>query len=153
MMNRKLEQSLIEALEDEYKAQALYRKIIQKFGDIRPFINIVKAEGRHIQALLPLFEKYGFTIPEDSWPDRIEAPENSLQACEAGVAAEIENNGMYYRLLADTTDYEDVQAVFKNLQRATRDNHLPAFQRCVNRGGTGGGGGGQGKGQHRKNRT
>ena len=84
------------------KAQASYRVIIQKFGDIRPFINIVEAEGRHIQALLPLFEKYEFDVPEDTWARRVEAPENILQACQIGVEAEIDNADLYNKLLADT---------------------------------------------------
>ena len=162
-MENKLEPSLIEALEDEYKAQASYRVIIKKFGEIRPFINIVEAEGRHIQALLPLFEKYEFSVPEDTWANRVEIPDTLLEACQIGVDAEIENAELYNKLLADTIDYDDVQAVFKNLQRASQESHLPAFQRCVERGGTvggkgrggggsGHGGGGRGKGQHRNER-
>ncbi len=61
--------------------------------------------------------------------------------------AEIENAEMYNQLLANTTDYADVQDVFKNLQRASQENHLTAFQRCVERGG------GRGKGQHRHGRS
>ena len=154
-MKNKLESSLIKALEDEYKAQASYRVIIQKFGEIHPFINIVEAEGRHIQVLLPIFEKYGFSAPEDTWESRVERPETILEACKIGVEAEIENAELYNKLLADTTDYDDVQAVFKNLQRASQENHLPAFQRCVERGGTEGGkaqgSGREGKGHGRHN--
>ena len=147
-MENTLKESLVEALEDEYKAQAAYRKIIEKFGEIRPFVNIVEAEGRHIQALLPLFEKYGFDVPEDRWENRLQAPESILASCQLGVDAEIENAEMYNRLLANTKDYGDVQMVFKNLQRASQENHLTAFQRCVERGGVGGNGrGGMGKGR------
>ena len=129
------------------KAQASYNIIIEKFGEIRPFINIVEAEGRHIQALLPLFEKYGFDVPEDTWESRVETPDTILQACQIGVDAEIENAEMYNHLLTNTADYADVQEVFKNLQRASQESHLPAFQRCVKRGGeVGGGGGGLGRG-------
>lgn len=49
------------------------------------------------------------------------------------VEAEIENGEMYQRLLALTSDYPDVQQVFLNLQRASQENHLPAFQRCAER--------------------
>ena len=41
-MTEKTLAALREALEDEYKAQATYRKVIEKFGGIRPFINIVE---------------------------------------------------------------------------------------------------------------
>ena len=139
-MTQTLEQALIEALDDEYKASATYAHIISIFGEIRPFTNIMEAEKRHIKALLPLFEKYGFDIPENSWLSNIAAPDSILHACQAGVEAEIENAEMYNRLLANTLAYEDVQQVFKNLQRASQKNHLPAFQRCVERKGIGGGG-------------
>ncbi len=42
-MTEKTLAALREALEDEYKAQATYRKVIEKFVGIRPFINIVEA--------------------------------------------------------------------------------------------------------------
>jgi hypothetical protein len=138
-MSEILKASLEEALHDEYKARALYTRIIEEFGEIRPFINIVDAESRHIQALLPLFHKYGLDIPEDDWAKRVEVPASVFDACQAGVDAEIENAEMYDRLLTNTADYPDVQAVLKQLQRASADNHLPAFQRCVERGGQGGG--------------
>ena len=48
-----------------------------------------------------------------------------------GVQAEIENGEMYQRLLALTPKYPDVQQVFLNLQRASQENHLRAFQRCA----------------------
>ena len=142
---------LVEAIEDEYKSRAMYRCVIETFGEIRPFINIVDAEGRHIEALLPLFIRYGITVPQDDWAARIEAPESILEACELAVEAEIENGEMYDRLLKLSQDYPDIQHVFQQLQRASIENHLPAFQRCVERGGSQGQGqGGQGRGRQRR---
>ncbi|MGD8577360.1 MAG: DUF2202 domain-containing protein [Thiohalophilus sp.] len=142
-MEENLGAVLVEAINDEYKARATYRHVINKFGEIRPFINIVEAESRHIEALLPLFYKYGIPVPEDDWDSRIEAPGSVLEACQVGVEAEIENAEMYERLLELSADYPDVQSVLSQLQRASAENHLPAFQRCVERGG------GQGQGQRR----
>lgn len=139
-MTQVLEQALVEALDDEYKACATYLRVIDLFGEVLLFINIIEAEKRHIQALLPLFRKYGFSIPEDLWVNKVEAPSSILEACQIGVEAEIENAEMYDRLLAVTKDYADVQQVFKNLQRASQENHLTAFQRCVERDGMRGSG-------------
>lgn len=132
-MAQTLIEILTEAIEDEYKARATYRRVLEKFGAVRPFSNIVEAEQRHIDALLVLFEKHGLRVPEDNWPDRIETPGTLLAACQAGVTAEIDNAAMYDRLLAASSDYPDVQRVLRNLQRASQENHLPAFQRCVER--------------------
>lgn len=132
-MLESLSNALIEAINDEYKSRAAYNAVISKFGEIRPFINIVAAEGRHVEALLPLFTKYNIAIPIDAWNSRIEPPDTILEACQLGVKDEIENAEMYDRLLDSTIDYPDVQEVLRRLQRASKDNHLPAFQRCVER--------------------
>ena len=50
-----LAEVLSEALADEYRSRAMYQAVIDRFGSIRPFSNIVQAEGRHAQALLNLF--------------------------------------------------------------------------------------------------
>ena len=112
----------------------------------RPFINIVEAEGRHISVLIPLFKKYNISIPEDHWDSRLQAPDTLLEACQAGVDAEIDNMAMYERLLAATKE-PDVARVLSHLQSASRDNHLPAFQRCLK------GGKGCGQADHHKNNT
>lgn len=129
--------ALIEAINDEYRARATYHHIINKFGEIRPFINIVEAENRHVEALLPLFDKYDIAVPDDNWDTRIQIPSTILEACQAGVEAEIENAEMYDRLLEATAGYPDIQSVLIQLQRASSENHLPAFQRCVKREGKG----------------
>lgn len=132
-MSNRLTDALTEALEDEYKARATYRLILNQFGAIRPFVNILASEERHIRALLPLFQKYNIPIPPDNWEHRITVPSSVLEACQAGVQAEIENAAMYQRLLNWAQEYPDVQRVFLNLQHASQANHLRAFQRCADR--------------------
>lgn len=132
-MSAILSEILLEAIQDEYKARASYRAVIQQFGDVRPFINIVEAEGRHIEALLPLFDKYAIAVPEDDWPNRVSCPESLTEACKMCVSAEIENAEMYHRLINAAENYPDVQAVLRQLQRASAENHLPAFERCLSR--------------------
>lgn len=132
-----LERVLAEALEDEYRAQAKYRKIIEKFGPVHPFVNIVDAECRHISVLLPLFQQYGIVPPDDQEDLSDRVPDTLLEACEEGVKAELDNIALYDRLIA-ATEQSDVSRVLRNLQAASRDRHLPAFQRCVERGGEAG---------------
>lgn len=127
--------ALAEALDDEYKARATYAKVIERFGPVRPFINIVEAEERHARALLALYERHGLEAPANVWADsdRIETPETLTEACRRAVAGEIENIEMYDRLLA-AVEEPDCRRVLENLQAASRDRHLPAFRRCVARG-------------------
>jgi hypothetical protein len=37
---------LMAALDDEYQARATYAQVLEDFGDVRPFSNIVEAEDR-----------------------------------------------------------------------------------------------------------
>jgi len=131
-MNEQTIAALTEALEDEYKARATYSKVIEVFGPIRPFINIVEAEDRHASALLRQFERFGLQPPKDEWAGCIEPPSSIATACEAAIADEIENAVMYDRLL-EVVDDPSVRDVLLNLQDASQNRHLPAFQRCLER--------------------
>jgi rubrerythrin len=125
-------EALRKALDDEYKARATYRSVVERFGPVGPFVNIIEAEERHASALLRLFERYGVEPPKDRWAGRVPAPPSLSAACKAGVEAEIENAAMYERLLAQVSDAR-VRGVLMSLQEASRQRHLPAFRRCAER--------------------
>lgn len=137
--------ALLEALDDEHRAWATYRQVLQDFGEVQPFANIVEAETRHIAALEALCVKYGVTIPANAWPGRVPRYASVRAACEAGVDAEVANAALYDKLL-DSTTRPDLATVFRNLQSASQDRHLPAFQRGVEREG-----GRRGRGAGRRN--
>jgi hypothetical protein len=124
---------LLEALDDEYRAHATYGQVIEDFGPVRPFVNIREAEGRHIEALLALFERYDVPVPDNPWPGRVDRYATPEEACRAGVEAEIANGAMYDRLLRKA-HRPDIIPVLASLRAASRERHLPAFQRCAERG-------------------
>ena len=132
MASDKTVAALTEAIQDEYKALATYQKVIEKFGPVRPFINIVEAEARHADALTRQFERLGIEPPKDRWAGRIKAPESVRQACEEAIQGEIENAAMYDRLLAKISDPQ-ARNVLMSLKDASQSRHLPAFQRCLER--------------------
>ena len=142
--------TLHEALDDEYRSWATYDQVIADLGEVRPFTNIREAEARHIEALCTLFARYGLNIPENPWPGKVERFPSVQSACEAAVADEIANGELYERLVG-TTQRPDILTVLRNLQEASQQRHLPAFQRCAERsegGGRGACGGGHGAGRH-----
>ncbi len=124
--------ALAAALDDEYKAHATYQQVIRDFGAVRPFINIVEAEARHITALLTLFERYSITPPKNGWVGKVPRFASVSDACAAGVQAEIENAALYDRLF-ESTQRPDILQVYQALRSASLDRHLSAFQRCVQR--------------------
>lgn len=122
--------ALVDALDDEYHSWATYDQVAADFGELPPFSNIRDAEGRHIEALLRLFERYGLAVPENPWPGKVTRYASRQEACEAAVAAEIANGEMYERLL-EATQRPDILTVLRNLQKASQQRHVPAFQRCL----------------------
>ncbi len=140
MTNADLRTILLEALEDERKAEATYAAVLVKFGEVRPFSNIIDAERRHSSAIERQMARLGFPIPPNNWEGRAPVPASLAEACREAVQAEVENIALYDRLLPTIAD-STVRQVLENLQAASRDNHLPAFRRCLAREeGQGGGG-------------
>lgn len=157
MSDINLEAVLLEALDDERKAEATYAAVIERFGEVRPFINIIDAERRHSAAIERQMARLGFAIPANHWEGKCVAPATLAEACSMAIDAEIENIALYDRLLPAIPD-DVVRQVLQNLQDASRDNHLPAFRRCLEReesgdgsgsgrGGRGGPGHGRGRGR------
>ena len=121
---------LTAAINDEYRARDTYQGVINKFGNVRPFVNIKKSEEQHIGLLKGLYNTYGISVPSDT-VGGLATPATVSAACTLGVQAEIANADMYVGLLAGTTNYPDVQDVFKRLRDASLYQHLPAFQNCA----------------------
>jgi hypothetical protein len=121
--------ALNEAMLEEYGALNLYTAVIDQYGSVTPFSAIARAEAQHVAALRRLFVKYGLAVPAN--PGLTPPPTfASLQAaCQAGVDAEIADAALYDELLS-VTDNRDVVQVYTNLQAASLNNHLPAFEAC-----------------------
>jgi hypothetical protein len=150
-LDKKSEQALIDAINDEYKARAVYQKVMDKFGKVQPFSNIIKAEETHIAELKVLFTKYGIPVPKDEWYSKVPAYASLQEACAAGVQAEIDNAKMYDEFFKFVKE-KDITDTFKRLRDASRDKHLPAFKKCADGSqavGQGPGKGGRGSGPQR----
>lgn len=131
------EKALNMALDDEYKAYSNYKVIIEKYGEIKPFSNIIYAEQRHINALIATMQRYNIPTPNNKYLLPKYAPQapNSIKAaCEAGINAEIENANLYdNKLIPMVKGYSDIEITFKNLRDASQYRHLEAFKRCAAR--------------------
>lgn len=119
------------AIQDEYLAHGEYVAIIDEYGSIRPYTNIMRSEESHIAALGRLYEAYGIEIPVDDSAAHLVIPATLLEAAETGVKAEIDNIAMYDEFLAQELP-EEVKTVFESL-RAASTNHLRAYERQVDR--------------------
>jgi hypothetical protein len=125
-------EGLCVALDDEYKAHSTYDQVTRDFGPIRPFVNIVEAELRHAQSLEDLLGTYGRSVPPNRWLGNAPRFSSVHEACVASIQGEIENIAIYDRVLK-TTIRPDILSVYRALRAASKDRHLPAFERCAQR--------------------
>lgn len=124
-----LEEMLVYAMEDEYLAKTEYEKVMEAFGESRPFSKITEAEKVHIGLLESLFEKYNVAVPDKDWTSLIDVPATLEEAYATSVGAEKENIAMYEKFLKKDIP-DDVRAVFERLLNASK-NHLAAYERKV----------------------
>ncbi len=124
-----LSQALRICTYDEFRAYNTYLNVINKFGNVLPFSNIINAEIKHYNESLSLVQKYGIEAPVVS-ESQIELPNTIQECCELGIAGEIKNIEMYEHLLSYVQE-PDVRDLFYRLQAASYNNHLPAFRSCV----------------------
>jgi hypothetical protein len=127
--------ALGEALQDEIRARETYRAVIEKHGPVRPFAHIVNAEQKHIEALQAQFRRLKIDLPPAT-PVAIAAAPTVRDACRAAVEAERANAALYDDLIERAAADKIVVGLFRRLQRASLERHLPAFQRCVERRGS-----------------
>jgi len=126
-----LEPRLEQALMDEYYAQAFYGAVLAQYGDVRPFSNIYTAEGRHTDALLALYDSYGWAAPANPYSAADFEFSSLADAAQRARDAEVANAELYAGLFNGLNDPQ-VSAVFSALQRASQENHLPALERYLN---------------------
>lgn len=124
-----LEEMLTVLIKDEYKARAEYDALVDKFGNVNPFYQLINAETNHVDALSNLFEAYDLDVPEDHGEDFAVIPNTLEEAYAIGVEAEIANIALYQSYL-ELHLPEAVETVFINLMTAS-EHHLAAFQSHV----------------------
>jgi hypothetical protein len=121
--------ALNEAINEEYLAFNTYGAVISQFGVVLPFSNVVSSEQQHVAALANLFTKYGLAVPANPGLEPVPAWTTLKAACQTGVDVEIADAALYDGLLP-VTKKADLIRVFTNLQSASLDSHLPAFEAC-----------------------
>ncbi|WP_417592141.1 ferritin-like domain-containing protein [Parasphingorhabdus sp.] len=121
------------ALADERRAVLNYQTVLDRFGPVRPFINIAEAEQRHIDALLKLYNSYNIPVPtDDTVVEPIFETADLQTLCELGVQGEIDNVRLYdEELLPAVAGHANIVTVMTRLRDASAFRHKPAFERCA----------------------
>ncbi len=120
---------LASAIQEEYTAMNTYQAVVKELGSVLTFSRIVCAEQRHVNALIRVAQRFGVEVPENAG-EVAEIEWSTLEeACQMGVTFEQMDADLYDELLPNTTNPALIR-VYTNLQRASLEKHLPAFQAC-----------------------
>jgi len=129
--------------QEEKLARDVYVTLGKKWGS-RVFLNIQKAEQRHMDAVKTLLKKYSIPIPIDD-SNTGTFPDKELQALyDTLIKQGLESNQAAYKvgILVEVTDIKDLEdrmesapadinAVYSRLLQGS-NNHLKAFTRASN---------------------
>lgn len=120
---------LAEAIQEEYAAMNTYQAVMKELGDVQPFYRIARSEQQHVNALIRVAQRFGVEVPENTGVVADIEWSTLEEACQMGVTFEQMDAALYDELLPNTANTALIR-VYTNLQRASLNNHLPAFEAC-----------------------
>jgi hypothetical protein len=121
---------LVTAIQEEYTAMNTYLAVVEKLGDVSPFVLIARSEQQHVNALIRTAERYGVEAPANAGEVADIEWSTYTEACELGVTFEKLDAALYDELLQNTSN-SALARVYTNLQSASLNKHLPAFESCA----------------------
>lgn len=121
------EKALIAAWNDSKQAQLIYQSVVHKFGQVTPFVMILKEERQHEEMLMSLFAKYGFDMPTETLSLKTYDPKNIVEACQIAIEKEKASAELYTKYLK-IVKLPCIWHTFGYIQRQTQEKHIPAFE-------------------------
>ena len=118
---------LREAYDDTCRAWAIYCRANADFGSVQPFRTMHEADERQVLALEALFMRHDIRLPNTRSREAVPHFHTIEQALAAAHFAELERIRNYGRLHAAAQDPE-IRAAMLDLERASRDERLPAIE-------------------------
>ena len=120
---------LTAAIQEEYTAMNTYQAVINALGDVQPFVRIARSEQQHVNALIRVAQRFGVDVPENAGEVAEIEWSTLTEACQMGVIFEQVDAALYDELLLNITNPMLIR-VYTNLQRASLEKHLLAFEAC-----------------------
>lgn len=121
---------LHDALSTERRARAICQGLVTVSGADGAFFIVCRSQERRLQALEALFVRRGLAVPPQL--DELSSPASCEQGCAAALVGEEAKEDLYERLI-DEARQADLATMYRQLQRAAREVHAPAFRRCLDR--------------------
>lgn len=123
-------EALLQALDEEYRAEALYASIVAKLGSRAPYQPITRSDRRHAWILESLAIAHGVELPANAWATAKQPDFTTTKAaCRSGAESEKKIVALYDDLLKKDIP-ADLQRTFEHLRDASAQRHLPPFEAC-----------------------
>lgn len=119
---------LTDALTSEREAIALYTAIIDEYGSVQPFTNLLEAALNHERAIERLFDYYGLLVPPETTVTA-EAPDTLELALNGALTLERAQEDLYANFLSLTDDSHTEAVVTQILKSSTV--HIESVQSCL----------------------
>ena len=129
-MDRKTLDALSQAISLQYKARAIYRAAIERFGLTEPFVHLADVSAQDVATLRRIHERDGIEPPSDGWLGRVEVSYDFEQVCREAIRAESEAAEACERLTGELDD-PAVRLVLSRLEEACRYQRRPLLQRAL----------------------
>jgi hypothetical protein len=115
------------ALRSKFKTCALYHMVLQAFGPVRPFKDLLKIEIKYRMVLAGLARRYAIPEPRDDWEGQVAIPVSFIEACEEAIDLERGNDELYAGVLGRMED-PALCRVLKQIRNVSQISHLPSFK-------------------------
>ena len=123
---------LREAYAGEIQVQGMYKKAIDEFGPVRPFIMLIRSREVHLLVLAGIADKYGIELPTEIASDTTGIDYATREvACESLSLSEAELIAQHQKALETIGDeYPDMTVVLSELIRSGDELLIPALNKC-----------------------
>ncbi len=133
VVDQKSRDALLAALDDERRAEAYYGAVLDRFGQVRPFSQIINAERRHEAHVLTLMKNHGVDAPANRWAnEKPEVPSTLADAARQAVEFERQNVAMYDGFL-EFVPAGDIRDTMAQMRKVSLERHIPAFEAAAKR--------------------
>lgn len=122
---------LDEALQDAYRTQFTYERIVADQGPMTPFTMLASAEKANASAIVNLYSAWNVTAPASAWnTSNVPRYAGLQQACVAAEEGEQATQMMFDRLLALNLP-DDVRSAFEAMRSNARSQHWSSVGSCA----------------------
>ena len=126
--------ALQRAYEDTHASHAFYSAVVARHGKIAPFVGVLEGEARQEKALQALAKANEVSVSAAAGPKQPEVPATVKDACSAAVDLEKHSVALYDEVTANVKN-SAIRDNFEHYRETAAAHQLPAFERCVARGG------------------